>query len=143
MWRHFVPFQADVRVALEKLRQREFKAGRFTQSADQPATSPRTIDQALARSDATGTRSVLDMADGISPTPQLFCVSPLSHQQLIDLFGTDKPTRESIEKSLRPHTYVKEGTWLPNHVDRGKGIYVIVYADDQPREIFFAGYSFD
>jgi hypothetical protein len=28
-------------------------------------------------------------------------------------------------------------------LERGQGVYIIVYKDDQPEEIFFAGYSFD
>jgi hypothetical protein len=28
-------------------------------------------------------------------------------------------------------------------LERGQGVYVVAYKDDQPSEIFFAGYSFD
>lgn len=142
-WRHFVPFEEDVRAALETLRWREFEAGRFGELLDQPAVPARSIEDALARSGATGTRSVLDMAGGVSPTPQDFCVSPLSREQLKRLFGTEEPTRELVEKSMHPRWYVERRTYLPEHVERGRGIYVVVYADGRPAELFFAGYSFD
>jgi hypothetical protein len=29
------------------------------------------------------------------------------------------------------------------NIDRGQGIYIAVYRNGQPYEIFFAGYSFD
>jgi hypothetical protein len=142
LWRHFVPFEEDVRAALESLRAREFAAGRY-EMVDDPDVPASSIEDALYRSGATGTRSVLDMAGGISTTPRDGCVSPLSRERLIKLFGTTTPTRELVERSLRPRAWVERGTWLPEHIDRGRGIYVVVYRNGEPAECFFAGYSFD
>ncbi len=50
-----------------------------------------------------------------------------------DLFGKTRPTREMVEEN--------EDLW--EDLERGQGIYIVLYKDNQPDEIFFAGYSFD
>ena len=137
-WSCFVPYQENVTEALEAARSREFAAGRF-RMAD-PDDPPETIDEACEQADADGTASVLDMT-GVVATPHVpgdaspkFCsVAPLSRDQLIDLYGTDKPTRDMVETNDEFYEWI----------DRGLGIYVIVYDGETPSEIFFAGYSFD
>jgi hypothetical protein len=52
---------------------------------------------------------------------------------LMSLFGTDRPTREMVEANDE----------LYELIERGHGIYAIVYEGEYPSEIFFAGYSFD
>ena len=51
---------------------------------------------------------------------------------LVDLYGTTRPTREMVERGADSE-----------YIERGQGIYIIVYRDNQPDEILFAGYSFD
>jgi hypothetical protein len=29
------------------------------------------------------------------------------------------------------------------YIERGQGIYIVVYRDDQPDQLYFAGYSYD
>ena len=82
--------------------------------------------------DADGTRSILDL-ERVSDEPDFGSVTPLSDEDLQDLFGTNKPTREMIEESDE----------LFETIDRGQGVYVIAYRDGKPSEIFFAGYSYD
>jgi hypothetical protein len=60
-------------------------------------------------------------------------VTPLSEEDLLDLFGTTKPTREMVESNDE----------LFDALERGQGVYIVTYQDDKPSEIFFAGYSFD
>ena len=69
----------------------------------------------------------------ISDTPDFGAVTPLQKEELLELFGTDKPTREMLEAN--------DDLFEP--IERGQGIYIIVYKDEQPSEIFFAGYSYD
>jgi hypothetical protein len=38
---------------------------------------------------------------------------------------------------------VEESPDFPDAVDRGTGVYVILYEGDSPSEICFAGYSYD
>ena len=149
-WSYLVPYQPDVEAALEALKQQEFAAGRYNMGYSAVQTGgglalvengpAATIEEALERTDADGTRSILDMM-GVSDTPhevdsedpQFGFVAPLSAEQLIGLYGTDKPTR----------AIVGDGGDVFELIDRGLGVYVIVYDGDRPSELFFAGYSYD
>lgn len=142
-WFYFVDYEPDINAALQKLRQREFAAGRynpvvdfpeFPVTQDSPATGAQhgSIEEAIEDADADGTRSILDMMT-VSESPEYNAVAPLPEEDLLALFGTTKPTREAIEESDE----------LYDALERGQGVYIIVYRDDQPSEIFFAGYSFD
>jgi len=142
-WFYFVEHQPNVSGALQALRQREFRAGRYNPVIDFPefpmdASSPSpgaqhsSIEEAMEDADADGTRSILDM-ERISDTPDYGAVTPLPIEALFALFGTDKPTHEMVESSYD----------LFDELERGQGVYVIVYEDEKPSEIFFAGYSYD
>ena len=52
---------------------------------------------------------------------------------LEEWFSTPHPTREMIEQNMD----------FFDDIDRGHGVSIIVYKDDKPDEIFFAGYSYD
>ena len=51
----------------------------------------------------------------------------------MDLFDTAKPTAEDLEESDE----------MFDQMERGQGIYVVVYEDDEPSQLFFAGYSYE
>ena len=142
-WFYFVDYEPDIDSALQKLREREFRAGRynpvtwfpeFPVGPDSPAPGAQhaSIDEALEEADADGTRSILDMMR-IADEPDYFACTPMPQEDLIEFFGTDKPTHEMI----------KANNELFDALERGQGVYVVVYKDDEPSEIFFAGYSFD
>ncbi len=142
-WFYFVPYDEDINAALQRLRQQEFEAGRYnpavwfpefpvTPATESPGAQHDSIEEAQEEADADGTRSILDM-ERISDTPDFGAVTPLQKEELLDLFGTDKPTREMLEAN--------DDLFEP--IERGQGIYIIVYKNDQPSEIFFAGYSYD
>jgi hypothetical protein len=128
---------------LQALRRREFQAGRYNPvtpflefpveaGAPEPGAQHASMDEAIKDADADGTRSILDM-ERISDDPDYGAVTPLSDDDLVDLFGTSKPTREMIESKEE----------LFDALERGQGVYIVAYRDDKPSEIFFAGYSFD
>ena len=142
-WFYFVDYEPDVNAALQRLREREFQAGRYnpvidfpefpvTADSEAPGAGHDSIEDAFEDADADGTRSILDMMQ-VSDTPDYSAVAPLPPEDLIHLFGTDKPTHEMIEASEA----------LYDKLERGQGVYIIVYKNDLPSEIFFAGYSFD
>jgi hypothetical protein len=142
-WFYFVEYQPDVDGALQELRRREFEAGRYNpavwfpqfpvdSSAPSPGAQHSSIDEAMEDADADGTRSILDM-ERVSDTPDYGAVSPMPADEILELFGTDKPSREMIEKSDD----------LFEKLERGQGVYIIAYRGEEPSEIFFAGYSFD
>lgn len=127
-WDYFVPYEEDIEAALEKLRQREFRAGRYRGSEDKPAT----IEEAFENSGASGTGSILDMMS-VDTEPNFFAVAPLPADIQKRLFGTEQPTREMIEQHMDFY----------EDIERGQGVYIISYKDGKPSEIFFGGYSFD
>ena len=141
-WFYFVDYEPDVNAALQKLRQQEFRAGRYNPAiwfpefpigpqSPAPGAQHRSIKAALAAHES-GTRSILDM-ERVSTTPRSRAVAPLGGEDLKTLFGTDRPT----------HDLVASNDELFEALERGQGVYIIVYKDNQPAEIFFAGYSFD
>lgn len=141
-WQYFVSYEKDIDKCLRGLREREFSAGRYNPAepfprfpvdpAHAPGRKHSSIAAAREAADADGTRSILDI-DGIAERPDYFAVAPLDEDELVNLFSTDKPTREDIESSDE----------LFENIERGQGVYVIAYRDGQPSEICFAGYSFD
>jgi hypothetical protein len=141
-WWYLVPYEKDIAKSLEALRQREFKAGRYNPAEafprfpvdlnHAPGCQHSSIDDAREDSDADGTRSILDVS-GISATPDYDAVAPLGEDQLAEFFGTTKPSTADVEDCAR----------LFDKIQRGQGIYVVIYENDQPSQIFFAGYSYD
>lgn len=140
---YFVEYQPDVGAALQALRQREFQAGRYNPvvafpdfpvgaRSPAPGAAHTSIEQARQAADADGTRSILDL-HFVADEPDFCAVSPISDFNLKKLFGTTQPTREMVERNM---SFFED-------VDRGQGVYIIVYKQNKPSEIFFGGYSFD
>ncbi len=137
-WICAVPYQPDILAALEAAREQEFAAGRYRMEDE--GNPPANIDEACLQAEVDGTGSVLDMI-GVVETPHEpdaeapdYCmVAPLSPEQLTELYGTDKPTRAIVDANLGFY----EG------IDRGLGVYIVIYDGETPTEIVFAGYSFD
>jgi hypothetical protein len=140
---YFVDYRPDIDEALQELRNREFKAGRYnpvTPSIDFPIgpTSPApgaehdSIEEAFEDADADGTRSILDI-QGIADEMNFCVAAPLSDEVVESLYGTVQPTHQMIEQNMD----------FFEDLERGHGIYIVVYKDGKPDEIFFAGYSFD
>jgi hypothetical protein len=142
-YHYFVKYQADLDRALQELREREFRAGRYFPAMEDlefppgehsPAPGPRhaSIDEAFEDADADGTRSILDL-ERISDEPDFGAVTPLSAGALQDLFGTTRPTREMVEGNMD----------FFEDLERGHGTAIVVFKEGTPSEILFAGYSFD
>jgi hypothetical protein len=142
-YHYIVQYQPNINAALQELRQTEFQAGRynpvmmfpeFPVLSDSPAPGPQhaSIEEAFEASEADGTRSILDI-ERIGGDPDYRVAAPLPAETLISLFGTAQPTREMVEENLD----------FFEDIERGKAIYVVLYADGRPSEILFAGYSFD
>jgi hypothetical protein len=142
-WFYFVGYEPDIDAALQKLRRREFDAGRYNPAVDfpdfpvtdespAPGAQHDTIEEAQEDADADGTRSILDM-ERVADAADFGTVAPLARETLLELFGTTEPTREIVEGSDE----------LYGVLERGQGVYIIVYEGGRPSEIFFAGYSYD
>jgi len=140
---YLVPYEKSVTSALDKLRKREFAAGRYNPvipflefdepafSAQRPGAQHASIDAAIDDAAEDGTRSILDIAH-VSKRADYGTATPVSTTRLRALYGTDRPTREMVA-----------GHEFFDDIDRGKCVYVVVYAGGKPSEILFAGYSYD
>jgi hypothetical protein len=141
-WWYLVPYAKDIDRSLEALRQREFKAGRYNPAESfpqfpvdlnhAPGCKHSSIDEAREESDADGKRSILDVSR-INEKPDYDAAAPLDEDELLEFVGTAKPTAEDLEDCDE----------LFDQIERGQGVYVVVYADEEPSQIFFAGYSYD
>lgn len=105
----------------------------FFSRGESPGAQHATIDEAREAAEADGTRSILDL-DHISDEPEFCAASPVPEEELIRYFGTTKPTREMAEEN---------DSMILEEVDRGHGVYYLIYRDGKPDEIYFGGYSFD
>jgi hypothetical protein len=101
-------------------------------NAPSPGAQHASIEAALEASDADGTRSILDM-ERIGQTPDLGVLVPLPLERLEELYGMQQPTRKMIEQNMD----------FLDEIERGEGVYVIVYQEGNPSEILFAGFSYD
>lgn len=142
-YEYFVKYQPDVPAALQALRQQEFQAGRYNPAvpfpvfpvgpqAPSPGAQHASIDDALQEAAEDGTRSILDL-DHVAAQPEFGAVAPLAPDVLQQLYGTTQPTRAMVEQKM---DFLED-------VERGQGVYLVVYKDGRPDEIFFAGYSCD
>jgi hypothetical protein len=139
-WTYFVPYQPDILAAMQALRRHEFEAGRYNPAvmfpmdlgAPSPGAQHASIEEALEASDADGTRSILDM-ERIGQSPDYGVAVPLPFEQVEELYGTRQPTRKMIELNMD----------FLDGIEHGQGVYIIVYKEGNPSEIFFAGYSYD
>jgi hypothetical protein len=127
-WSVFTKHDANIQRALDRLRDDEFRAGRFRYVEENPSS----IDEALEIADADGTASILDIS-AISEEPDYGCAAPFTPAELKQYFGSERPTRADIEQA--------EDYW--DDLERGQARYAVVYAGGAPSEIYFAGYSFD
>lgn len=66
-------------------------------------------------------------------------IAPLARENLIDIFGTDQPTHKMVEKWS---TRIDPPTAKPLY-ERWEGIYILIYKDHKPVEIYFEGTSGD
>ena len=99
---------------------------------------PETIDQLLEEQGESGTHSILDIRR-VSDEPEFGAVSPMPSQELVALFGTDKPTRKMIEEKAGDYGLVEHSLVS----DPWQGVYFTVYRDGRPDELYFIGTSGD
>jgi hypothetical protein len=142
---YFVPYRKDVQGALDALRKREFKAGRYSPvirylkfsepafSKQKPGAEHETIEDAIEDSAEEGTRSILDIAK-VGAEPDDGTASPVPPEDLKALYETDQPTRKQVED---------DDMALLEAIDRGQCRYVVLYDKGKPSELLFAGYSYD
>jgi hypothetical protein len=156
-WSYFVPYQPDINKALQELRQKVFQEGDYFKPAEWQkrlyehkiiseqelnnaldelalVPEPQTIEELIEQRGEEGTHSIIDI-DRVSSLPDFGAAVPLPLEEYIEIFGTDKPTREMIEEKVED---IEEYTDMPM-----VGVYIIVYNTNSPAEIYFSGFSGD
>ena len=122
---YFVPYESDVNSALQKLREREFKAGRYhpalshldfplTASSPSPGARHPSIDAARRAARENGTRSILDI-ETIGPHSDFGVAGRLDDEELEALYGTTQPTHQMVEDNpifTNPSSAGKPLMWL-------------------------------
>jgi hypothetical protein len=158
-WDYFVPYQQNVERALHDLREQIFLSGAYflrppmeinpDDFADMPEevraqvpvwiereesfSEPTTLEALIEWNGEEGTHSIIDI-ERISPIPSFCAAAPLSSEQLIAIFGTDKPEQKMVEQKRHEIQGIR---------DRWEATYIIIYENGKPDEIFFAGFSGD
>lgn len=94
---------------------------------------PQTIEELFELNQESGTHSIIDITE-ISNTTQEDESGTLSTENLMQIFGTEKPTRELVEEKANDLLDFR-GRWLCT--------YIVVYKDNKPDEYFFTGFSGD
>jgi hypothetical protein len=61
-----------------------------------PAQPPKSIKQLRERCGTEGTHAILDI-DKVSSAPAFGAIAPLPHEKLLDIFGTEQPTRDMVD----------------------------------------------
>jgi hypothetical protein len=136
---HFVLYCKNPLDALSALREREFRAGRYYPAIDElyfppetnlpsPGNQHASIAQALEAAGETGTRSILDLMM-VSHDIEMGSVRLLPPDELEELYGTSRPTREMIEQDLS----------ALDRCERGSGVCFPIYRDGKPDAWFFGG----
>lgn len=138
-----VKYRPEVDVALAELREREYLAGRYnpvmpfidfpiTPASPAPGPRHRTIADAVAASDADGTRSILDIV-AIADEPDFGVACPLPPEVLVSLYGTTEPSLMAVEANM---DFLED-------VERGQAVYIVCHTGGTPTEVLFAGYSYE
>jgi hypothetical protein len=97
--------------------------------------TPKSIDDALKMSRESGTHSILDITSVLA-VKGFGLATPLTRDELLTIFGTDKPTQEMARLKEQ------EGT-LASMRDRWEAAYFTVFEGKVPVSIVFCGRSGD
>jgi hypothetical protein len=163
-WSYFTPYQTDVEEALQTLRKEIFEKKAYGQTHSiQPeifaTMTPElkkaiknlrqieseklggedrkfgSIEELLEASAESGTHSILDILQ-TSPVPDFAVAWQAPEDAIEELFGNAKPTREEIESQPGELTELLE-------LERWQAVFLTVYKNGKPAEIYFEGVSGD
>jgi hypothetical protein len=115
---YFVPFQPNAQAALDELREREFRSGRYNpvmwfpfplgadavhrfgiRVAPSPGNKHRSIAAAIEDAQESGTRSILDL-NRVGDEADFYTARRMPPEELEEFFGTEKPTRQMVEDNM-------------------------------------------
>ena len=146
-WAYKVRYRADVAAALQALRQDVFARREYYPASINPSYAaamgiepmtqqPESIEDLLDMQEEEGTHSILDISVGVSDEPGFGRVSPLSQDELAEVFGSATPSTAQVDDWMNAGGY-------SDYCDRWAGVYVIGYEDAAPVTLHFGGFSGD
>lgn len=168
-WEHFVPYQADINAALQKIRNEIFERGDYfkldhsdlrAMSEDEVRKKFEGIDPDIFEIYIDDWRMVKRLHEPDTMEHLLEWNIEAGTHSIIDIykgvseqpqFGTVSPLTdaqliENFGTAYPTHQQIETSSLqetLPNFRERWEGIYIIVYENDVPVEICFTGFSGD
>jgi hypothetical protein len=149
-WFYVIPYEKNLQGALDKLREREFRAGRYfpaswelkfsldecptphvPTSESMPAHA--SIETAREAAAEDGTKSILDV-DRISEVADWGAASPVDDDIMESCFGSATPQRQTLRDGF---------PCLLESLGRGEARYLLLYEQGGPTAIAFVGLSYD
>src|SRR5215472_6656609 len=147
-WGYVIPYQKDLRAALDALRHQVFASGDYIKPSfyggvfDLP--DPASLEDLLGQErywefmGTSGTHSVIDVQAVVAAdaSDEFGAIRPLSDEECGELFGTAQPSRadyDALSDSERLYDYVTGGRWT--------GRAAVLWTDASPSEIAFWGIS--
>jgi len=121
-------YKKNLADALATARMEVFAAGKFIGAEEHPAS----IEEAVELGAECGTGSLLDIVS-VNEASGLCSVCPVSKEECVEFFGTERPTFAEIEKCMP--------FW--ESFDRGEARAVTLYENGKPAQICFAGWTID
>lgn len=165
-WKYCISYEPDINAALQNLRQQVFRnksfdtlgglgemgeallkmnpeAGRYFMDqlqALKPAVKndTKSIEELLEECGSSGTHSILDITH-VSDTPEFASLSPLSDEQLQEIFGTTHPTSDMVDLEEEGDLSLDQYELY----DRWQAVYIILYKNGIPNVIYIEGCSGD
>jgi hypothetical protein len=141
---YLVPYDEEIQIALDMLREREFRAGRYNPvlpridfvepgfSRQYRAAQHDSIEDAIMDAGEEGTRSILDIHT-VGARADFGIAAPLPNAAMMELYRTDRPR----EKAVRSNKDFLR--WAAP----AQCIYIVIFDDEmEPVQILFAGRSF-
>ena len=129
---------ANASPQLKKLYELATRWEKFDPPKPDRSSPPRTIEELVEQCEESGTHSILDI-DHISEALEFGALTPLTEQQLTDLFNTIQPDQAIVENWCGRVPSLTE----PSLYHRWEGIYFTIYKDGIPDELYFEGASGD
>jgi hypothetical protein len=159
-WNYFTPYQTDVEQALQALRKEIFEKRLFGEGRRKPSDFDslppevkwafegvqdtdeeiifdgfNSIEELLEECAEDGTHSILDIQK-TAEKPDFGVAWPAPQDMLVKVFGSNRPSHEQITEKDFELTDALE-------LERWQAVYVIVYNNEKPSEIYFEGISGD
>jgi hypothetical protein len=161
-WQYFTPYQENIEKALKELQQKVFESGKYGLASQFPPDLLNQIPQLKASYEnlkkideemlknfgpiksiddlreafaEAGTHTIIDI-ERISAEPDIGIAYPVPQEVIQKVYGTTKPSHQEVESK---HGDLSEAV----NIERFQAVYLIIYENDIPKEIYFEGCSGD